>query len=93
MKIHSENEDNISGADHYPGSYFNDHDDETLRSQERDHERSRIEQRFWEMNRQIGVLTSIFRPITEKVTNSWEESDPNVRNIRTLPHSDMAFCL
>ena len=28
---HSDNEDNISVADHYSGSYFNDHDDDTLR--------------------------------------------------------------
>ena len=84
---YSDNEDNISVADHYSGSYFNDHDDETLRSQEKDHERSRIEQRFLEMNMQIGELTSMVRALTEKVTNSWEEGDHNVRNFRTLPHS------
>ena len=46
-------------ADHYPGSYFNDQNDESLRQQERDHERYRIEQRFMGMNRQIGELTSM----------------------------------
>ena len=86
--VYSDTEDNISVADHYSGSYFNDHDDEAVRSQERDHERSRIEQRFMEMNKQIGELTSMVRALTEKVANSREESDPNVRNFRTLPHSD-----
>ena len=84
-----DNEDNISVADHYSGSYFNDYNDEAMRSQERDHERSRIEQRFLEMTKQIGELTSMVRALTEKVANSREESDPNVRNFRTLPHSDM----
>ena len=59
-----------------------------LRQQERDHERSRIEQRFMEMNKQIGELTSMVRALTEKVTNSREESDPKFRDFRTLPHSD-----
>ena len=85
---YSDNEDNISVADHYSGSYFNDCSDEAMRSQERDHERSRIEQRFLDMNRQIGELTSMVRALTEKVTNSREENDPNVRNFRTLVHSD-----
>ena len=88
---YSDIEGNISVADHYSGSYFNDHDDETLRSQERVHERFRIEQRFLEteINRQIRELPSMVRALTEEGTNSREESDPNVRNFRTLPHSDM----
>ena len=89
---YSDNEDNIGVVDHYSGSYFNDHDDEVMRSQERDHERSRIEQRFLEMNKTIGELTSMVRALTEKVTNSREESDPNIRNFRTLPHSP-PYCL
>ena len=40
------------------------------------------------MNKQIGELTSMVRALTEKVTNSREENDPNVRNFRTFPHSD-----
>ena len=85
---YSDNEDNNSVADQYPGIYFNDQNDESLRQQDGDHEYSRIEQRFIEMNRQIGELTSMFRALTEKVSNSREESDPNVRNLWTLPHSD-----
>ena len=85
---YSDNEDIISVADHYSGSYFNDHDDEAVRSLERDHERFSIEQRFMEMNQQIGELTSMVRALTEKVANSREESDPNVRYFRTLPRSD-----
>ena len=84
----SDNEDNISIADHYSGSYLNDQIDEMLRQQERDHERSRIEQRFLEINKQIGELISMVRALTEKVANSREENDPNVRYFRTLPHSD-----
>ena len=86
---YSDKENNISVADHYSGCYLNDQNDEMLRQQERDHERSRIEQKFMEMNRQIGELTSMVRALTEKVANSREGSDSNVRNFRTLPHSDM----
>ena len=53
---YTDNEDNISVVDHHSGSYFNDQNDEMLRQHERDHERSRIEQRFMEMNEQIGEL-------------------------------------
>ena len=88
----SENEDIISVADHYSGSYFNDHDDEAMRSQERDHERSRIEHRFLEKNKQIGELTSMVRALTEKVTNSGEDNDPNVQSFRTFLHSDRHYC-
>ena len=88
----SDNEDNISVADHYSGSYFNDHDDEAVRSQERDHERSRIEQRFLKKNKQIGELTSMVRALTEKVTNSREENDPNVHSFRAFPHSERHYC-
>ena len=41
-----DNEDDISVADHYSGSYCNENDEATMRSQERDHERLRIAQRF-----------------------------------------------
>ena len=85
---YSDNEDNISVADHYSGSYFNDCNDEAMRSQEKDHERSRIEQRLLAMNKQIGELTSMVRVLTEKVTNSREENDANVRKVKSLPHSD-----
>ena len=83
-----DDEDNVSVADHYSGSYSNDNNEEAVRSQERDYERFRIEQRFLEMNRQISELTSMVRVLTEKVTNSREENDPNVHSFRTLPHSD-----
>ena len=41
------------------------------------------------MNRQIGEWTSMVRALFEKVTNSREENDPNVRNFKSLPHSDI----
>ena len=42
---------------------------ETMRSQERDHENHRIEQRFMDRNRQIGELNSVVRAFTEKISN------------------------
>ena len=35
----SDNDDNVSVADHYHESYTGENDDETMRSVERDHER------------------------------------------------------
>ena len=75
-------------ADHYSGSYFNENDEDTMRCQERDHERLRKEQRFFEMNKQIGEITSMARALTEKVTNSREENDQNGHNFWTSMRSD-----
>ena len=83
-----DDDDNISVADHYSGSYFNDNDEETMRSLERDHERLRIEQWFLEMNKQIGELRSTMRALSEKVRNSRQENDQNVHSIGTSPRSD-----
>ena len=63
----SDNDDNVSVADHYQKIYFGENGEETMRSMERDHERLRIEQRFIDMNRQTGELTSIVRALTEKI--------------------------
>ena len=67
-----DNDDNVSVADHYRESHFGENDDETMRSMERGHEWLRIEQRFIDMNRQIGELTSIVRALTEKLSTSNE---------------------
>ena len=90
----NDDEDNISVVDHYSGtprSYFNENDEETMRSQKRDHERLRIEQSFLEVNKQIGELTSMVKVLTEKVTNSAEENDQNVHNFGTSMRSDSCF--
>ena len=55
---------------------------------ERDHEKHRIEQRFLEMNRQIGELASIVRALTDKLTNSREENGRDVLNSETSTRSD-----
>ena len=83
-----DDEDNTSVADHYSRSYFNEKDEETMRSQETDHETFRIEQRFLEINQQISELTSVVRALTEKVTNSREENIQNVHNFGTSMRSD-----
>ena len=59
----SDNDDNVSVADHYRESYFGENDVETMGLMERDHEKLRIEQRFRDMNKQIGELTSIERAL------------------------------
>ena len=68
----SDNSDNVSVADHYRESYFGENDGETMRSMERDYEKLRTEQRFIDMNRQIGKLSSIVRALTEKMSTSKE---------------------
>ena len=55
----SDNGDNVSVADHYRESYFGENDGETMRSMERDNQKLRLEQRFIDMNKQIGELTSL----------------------------------
>ena len=65
----SDNDDNVSVADHYRERYFGENDDDTMRSMERDRERLRTEQRFIVMNRQIGELTSIVRDTYDTFTS------------------------
>ena len=60
-----------------------------MRSQERDHERHRINQRFLNMDRQIGGLTGMLRALTEKIFNGREKNVQNVRDIETSLCSDM----
>ena len=85
----SDNEDNVSVADHYRESYFGENDDETMRSMERDQVGLRLQQRFIDMNRQIGELTSIVRALTEKITTCKEGNHKDVLN-DTSTRSDMA---
>ena len=62
-----DDEDIVSLADHYSGSYSNQNDEETMRFQERGLERLTIEQRFLEMNEQISELTSMVRHFLRKL--------------------------
>ena len=50
----ADDDDNMSVADHYSGSHFHESNEETMRSLEREYEKYRIEERFSEMNNQIG---------------------------------------
>ena len=63
-------------------------DGETMRSQEKDHERLRMEQKFLDMNRQIGKLTTIVKALTDKISNSKEGNNQDVLNSDTSTHSD-----
>ena len=84
----SDNDDNVSVADHYLESYLVENDEETMRSSERDRERLRIEQRSIDMNRQNGELTSIVRALTEKISTSKEGNHQDVLNAETSTRSD-----
>ena len=59
-----------------------------MRSQKKDHERLRMEQKFLDMNRQIGKLTTIVKALTEKISNSKEGNNQDVLNSDTSTHSD-----
>ena len=59
-----------------------------MRSLERDYERLKIEQRFIDMNRQIGELTSIVKALTEKILNSKEGNNQDVLNTDASYRSD-----
>ena len=82
-------DNNMSVADHYTEDNFNNDIESDVRSMETDHEKHRIEQRFLEMNRQIGELTSIVRALTDKLANSREENGRDALNSETSTHSDM----
>ena len=60
-----------------------------MREIERDHENHRFEQRFLEMNRQIGELTSIVRALTGRLSNGREENNRDVLNSETSARSDI----
>ena len=85
----SEDDDNVDVADHYRMSYFDENDGETMRPLERNHERLRIEQRFSDMNRQIGELTGIVKALTEKKSNSMDGNNQDVLNSETSSRFDM----
>ena len=88
INIYSNDDDNASIAHLYSRNYFQENNEEAMRSQERDHERRRIEQRLSDMNRQLGELTSIVRALIEKISNGREENGQNVRCIQTSLCSD-----
>ena len=65
-----------------------------MRSLERKHENYRIEQKFLEINKQIGELTSMVKPLTKNDKQLGRERQ-NVRNMGTSLHSDryiFLFC-
>ena len=84
----TDDDDNVRLADHYQESYGNENNGETIRSLEKDHERLRIEQRFLDINIQIGELTSIAKALTEKISNSKEGNNQGVINSETSTRSD-----
>ena len=88
---YSDEDDEMSVADHYTENNFDNDIESDVRSMEKDHEKHRIEQRFLEMNRQIGKLTSIVRALTDKRTNSREENGRDILNSVTSTRSDTNF--
>ena len=85
---YSGDEDNMSVVDHFAENVNGNESLNDMREVERDHEKHRIEQRFMEMNRQIGELTSIVRALTDKISNSREENYRDAHNSETSVRSD-----
>ena len=85
---YSDNEDNMSVADHFGENILENETENDMREIERDHENHRFEQRFLEMNRQIGELTSIVKALTDRLSNSREENNRDVLNSETSARSD-----
>ena len=84
METFSDNEKNASFPDLYSRlHHFSEPNEENNLTQERDHERVGIEQRFMDMDSQIGELTSMGKSLTEKISSSNREgSGQNVLLIR-----------
>ena len=89
---YSDNEDNMSVADHFGENILENEIENDMREIERDHENHRFEQRFLEMNRQIGELTSIVKALTDRLSNSREENNRDVLNPETSARSDTGPC-
>ena len=85
---YSGDEDNMSVVDHFAENVNGNESLNDMREVERDHEKHRIEQRFMEMNRQIGELTSIVRALTDKISNSREENYRDAHNSETSVRSE-----
>ena len=86
---YSDNEDNMSVADHFGENVLENEFENDMREIERDHENHRFEQSFLEMNRQIGELTSIVKALTDRLWNSREENNRDALNPETSTRSDM----
>ena len=86
---YSDDEDNMSVADHFGENVLENETENDMREIERDHENHRFEQRFLEMNRQIGELISIVKALTDRLSNSREENNRDVLNSETSARSDM----
>ena len=86
---YSDNEDNMSFADHFGENILENETENDMREIERDHENHRFEQRILEMNRQIGEFTSIVKALTDRLSNSREENYRDVLNSETSARSDM----
>ena len=54
---------------------------------ERDHERVRVEQRFDDLNRKIGEITTLILTLTEKLSSGNREEDGF--KVQRLSQSDM----
>ena len=78
MEEFSDEDSDVSLSELQSKSFYVENNTETTSYHERDHENIRIEQRFNEVNRQIGGITSMVKALTEKMTNSREENDQNV---------------
>ena len=85
---YSDYEDNMSVADHFGENVLENEFENDMREIERDHENHRFEQRFLEMNRQIGELTSIVKALTDRLSNSREENNRDALNPETSARSD-----
>ena len=81
-------DDDMSVADHFGENILENETEIDMREIERDHENHRFEQRFLEMNRQIGELSSIVKALTDRLSNSREENNRDVLNSETSARSD-----
>ena len=84
----SDGESNGSLPDFHSNTHFTEDYGTINTNEEREHEEARIEQRFFDMNRHIGKLTSMVKALTEKMANSREENYQNIQIVGTSRRSD-----
>ena len=75
QKIMSDNESDSSFPDLLAREQMIELDSDELSNQQRYSERDMIDQRFYEMNRQIGELTNIDLALTQQIPSNPREGD------------------
>ena len=88
-RIMSDNESEVSFPELFTREQMTDLDNDDLLNRERGNETDVIDQRFHEMNRQIGEITNLVLALTQQISpNPRERNGPNMTTTSANSRSD-----